>query len=46
MRLTPKETDKLMLHLAGTLAKEGACVICSLEDIRRYNYNERKEKRV
>ncbi len=22
MRLTPKETDKLMLHLAGTLAKE------------------------
>ena len=34
------------MQIAGTLAKEGTCVICSLEDIRRYNYNERKEKRV
>ena len=34
------------MQIAGTLAKEGACVICSLEDMRRYNYNERKEKRV
>ena len=34
------------MQIAGTLAKEGTCVICSLEDMRRYNYNERKEKRV
>ena len=24
------------IQIAGTLAKEGTCVICSLEDIRRY----------
>ena len=32
------------MQIAGTLAKEGTCVICSLEDIHRYNYNKRKEK--